>query len=502
MIRYLLAILICLVFQYTLLCQEYGLLKFSSESSSNFGANIEYNQEANEFYCVYSRTCDRASCSQVVCIEEGFEVRYERTLPLIDIAIQTAVYHTDSLLVCGNDDFQSKWLIQVLAATSGDTLGLIELPILYDMHTMFVHDMKYFDDKYYVSGRGKTSDEGMIPLVYVLNNKFELDTLLLVDTVRNGRVGVVDQMNDGTILTFYDNQGFDDQRLQRYVVKGFDVKDNYQKNYNYITPERTDDALVGGSGTYLSPSNRIVLHSTYSDLIKGSQFNVLDSLGNLERSWNTFIQGNFSAAFHQSRNIVALADGNFLSLGQWWDSRDEAAVYRHSPYIAKYDPDTGRKIWDRVFYQKDYFRDDALATGAILDAVELENGDIALTGYIQEDTSRMLFAVLDSNGCLEPDCGFKIDISDITVGLEEKENYEVSDIRIYPNPIIGDELYLNTTFNQLTISIVDMYGQEWIKYYNYNDKVLDISSLTSGAYVIHIRSEDGMLINTQKFIRL
>jgi hypothetical protein len=195
--------------------------------------------------------------------------------------------------------------------------------------------------------------------------------------------------------------------------------------------------------------------------------------------------------------MIALSDGNFLSIGQWWDSRDENLVYRHSPYIMKIDAETGQTIWRHVFFAQNPYRETEAASGSINDAVELPNGDIALTGSITEDKSRMLFAVVDSNGCIEPDCGFRIDINRDPVSSEEVE--KMAEVVIYPNP--ADEHITISYLDSGQLRIIDMQGQVVLSGdYDFRQRPeIDIYSFPAGIYIARIIAEDGTVVD-KKFV--
>jgi endonuclease I len=78
-------------------------------------------------------------------------------------------------------------------------------------------------------------------------------------------------------------------------------------------------------------------------------------------------------------------------------------------------------------------------------------------------------------------------------------NYNLSEIKLYPNPTSGDVLNIDANQN-LSITIFDLLGKKLIiDSVSSSKKQVDISKLKSGAYFIKLSSEDGTA--TRKFIK-
>jgi hypothetical protein len=125
--------------------------------------------------------------------------------------------------------------------------------------------------------------------------------------------------------------------------------------------------------------------------------------------------------------------------------------------------------------------------------INLENGEVVVTGGVEPydisidmNGNTQTVTVIDFDGC-ESTAQF------IVSGLEEKAE-EV--IRIYPNPA-SNKIYIELSENRSDIEhlqLVSINGQV-LKQYPNTDRVLDISTLGQGVYIIQIRLARGVPIN-------
>ena len=93
-------------------------------------------------------------------------------------------------------------------------------------------------------------------------------------------------------------------------------------------------------------------------------------------------------------------------------------------------------------------------------------------------------------------------VKDITIEVVEEgslsiDNINAFDFGIYPNPV-QDELSITTIENVESVQIVDLVGNTVLISDVVNGKV-DVSSLTSGVYVIRLSSANG--VATSKFVK-
>jgi hypothetical protein len=74
----------------------------------------------------------------------------------------------------------------------------------------------------------------------------------------------------------------------------------------------------------------------------------------------------------------------------------------------------------------------------------------------------------------------------------------IEGLSVYPNPALGDRIYITTKYNNdKEIIIYDVLGKKVLQTI-LTSKELNISSLTSGVYIIQIKEDD--VVATRKLI--
>ena len=74
----------------------------------------------------------------------------------------------------------------------------------------------------------------------------------------------------------------------------------------------------------------------------------------------------------------------------------------------------------------------------------------------------------------------------------------IEGLSVYPNPATGDRIYITTKYNNdKEITIYDVLGKKVLQTI-LSSKELNISSLTSGVYIIQIKEDD--VVATRKLI--
>lgn len=132
----------------------------------------------------------------------------------------------------------------------------------------------------------------------------------------------------------------------------------------------------------------------------------------------------------------------------------------------------------------------------ILDAALLADGSIIMVGestdpYFEDPPGQRGWLLkVDSFGCLVPGCQL--------VSTEPYEPDQALDVRVYPNPVVSDQVWVYIADDRLSgrlqFSLFDMQGrqvQQWSQtYYQNSTYLLDIPpGLATGAYIL--RLEDG-----------
>jgi hypothetical protein len=206
-------------------------------------------------------------------------------------------------------------------------------------------------------------------------------------------------------------------------------------------------------------------------------------------------------------NCRILQDGHLLVMGSYFDSFDPTAVDTRSPYFVKLDINTGNILWERVI-RKDRETTDRPEDhwiGGIVDAIQHDNGDLALVGAIGSPTgNEMLFLRTDSDGCITPDCGKYIDLDELTVSSEEVEVAQQVGIRVYPNPA-SDRITISGSAPISRVSLIALDGKSinlGLGAQGTKEPTVGLPhQLPSGLYVVRVVTLDGATYNEKLIIQ-
>ena len=134
----------------------------------------------------------------------------------------------------------------------------------------------------------------------------------------------------------------------------------------------------------------------------------------------------------------------------------------------------------------------------ILDAALLADGSIIMVGestdlfFEEPPGQRGWLLKVDSFGCLVPGCQL--------VSTEPYEPDQALDVRVYPNPVVSDQVWVYIADDRLSgrlqFSLFDMQGrqvQQWSQtYYQNSTYLLDIPpGLATGAYILRLEDDQG-----------
>jgi hypothetical protein len=134
----------------------------------------------------------------------------------------------------------------------------------------------------------------------------------------------------------------------------------------------------------------------------------------------------------------------------------------------------------------------------IFDAALLEDGSIIMVGessdlfFEDPPGQRGWLLKVDSFGCLVPGCQL--------VSTEPYETDQALHARVYPNPVVSDQVWVYIADNRLSgrlqFSLYDMQGrqvQQWSQtYYQNSTYLLDIPpGLATGAYILSLEDDQG-----------
>jgi len=164
------------------------------------------------------------------------------------------------------------------------------------------------------------------------------------------------------------------------------------------------------ASTILSNGDMIMYYHNDSTLVKSDELVTFDSAGAI--SWVHRVDPNLDIDRRDVSDIHEALDGHILVCGSYEDETNE----REGAYVAKHDRVTGELLWERVFQDwTDSLRLESLGLPANdffrRMMVRDIDGKIAVVGNRSRELkdggfdTDVLVALLDSDGCLSPDCG-------------------------------------------------------------------------------------------------
>lgn len=145
----------------------------------------------------------------------------------------------------------------------------------------------------------------------------------------------------------------------------------------------------------------------------------------------------------------------------------------------------GNQQWLRTYYANASF------DNYVYDLKQTSDNGFLLTGSGGIASQDAWIVKVDSAGC---------EIANCNVGINEL-NTQILKINIYPNPA-NDKITITINDGQLTeyeIKIINVLGQ--IQSIEPNNKIIDVSKLSSGIYFVSATSKDGKYRLSEKFVK-
>lgn len=493
------------VLTFALSAQDQFIKTYQHPENGIQGGDIIYLEDRDEllFYGgVY--TCNLTESSHVVRLSATGQVLSSEDLCGMDSSFGNAIRRNDTLLYAfHNAPSKSHFNLYLSDADTGDSLTVIQLPIDSSYTRQLVHELKYYHGKYYLGGRGFIEGEGMIPLLYVLNQDFSVDTLLTLPAYQDTRIMDLKMMADSTLLLLYSYK--DDRNDHFWTIAGYDQNLN-----RYLEQIReSNGSIADGSVRFEYMGGHDIVYC-YTPELSGAADQVVERLdlstGTMRWRLPIVIRSTSYVKKLNMNGITKLPTGDVLIYGEYFDSSDYPnEADNNSPYLAKLDGDTGEIIWERVIRQDleetsrlwDHWH------GAVRYAYQLPDGDIALTGSLAGTMgNRMIMARLDSTGCLTPDCDRIIDLDELVLNDDVPTNNDQLAV-LYPNPLSGDQLSYNiTSSGDYLLSIYDLSGRLLLHTGIHDSGEVLLDRLESGVYVVKITDTDNKYYTTERLIKI
>lgn len=293
---------------------------------------------------------------------------------------------------------------------------------------------------------------------------------------------------DGGFLLGGVTQSYGLGEQDSYIIK-LDSAGNKLWDKTYGTPNTDWHALISNSvdgGFYIACQ-------TDEPFIGGIRKNILmKTSSHGEIVWQTLIDSFYYSYFHRIQEVDT---GRYVIIvGQ-----KELDEPKNPGWILKIDS-SGTKIWERFYVNPENNEDD----GAGLRDFKIgDNGRIACSGFglVTPGVNfgalqNFWLLVIDSNGCLVPDC-------DTTTGISNMvPPYEETKITVFPNPTHAlTTVLLNQgpQNGEVSIEFYNLTGQQvqakthQLNSYGYGEWQIDCSGFSPGIYFYQVKSENGLV---------
>jgi hypothetical protein len=475
-----------ILFSICVSAQDYFIKKISFNAGTNTGRKIISYQD--RLFVLTGHFCNGQECGSIAELSYSGDTIWRTTMPDIDIARATIFINEDTITATGNNAPLYTKFRMAHFNLNGEKLGeTIEIEHPIDKFTsMFQLTSLKFQNKRLVTGGG-IQNSIVYGLIYGLNADNELDTLIMLEPQdQESIMWEVKVDKDDNLYTYHDidEGGFDDMRKK---INKFD------KDLNLIWTYQSEDSRDwdGGSFGEVLEDGRVLL-VTYSPITNSphSSIRAINQDGSIDWQYNVpyipFVDDGKEESVGRVRQLTS---GNILCMGGYTDLTLVEPI-RNSPFIYMIDAE-GNIIWKRVFYDLDPATG-LSRVGLVKDAIELENGDIYGTGWMDYDGQREVFIFkVDENGCLDAeDC----DLVQVITDTEEVKIRQ--DVKVYPNPV-SDVLTIDIEELPEKVEIFTTNGL-LVKTEN-RVKEIDVSDLSTGAYYMKVYA--GNIVSVVAFVK-
>jgi hypothetical protein len=228
----------------------------------------------------------------------------------------------------------------------------------------------------------------------------------------------------------------------------------------------------------------------------------LDTLGEVNWKW----QWNPDEV--QTTNVLRVEEarnGDLFVMGQLKSTKLFDGDIRNTAFVLRLTSD-GETIWRRFLKLKD---PDTRLSNYVSDLVELDNGDLQLTGQSRRmiydpdigdfrPDQDIFWARIGGDGCINGDCSEVFLISNTNDLLPA-----IVDIFIHPNPIVDGQLNIDVNDHSVQSAwIYDLCGQLIMhKKLEYGITSVSLEGNNS-IYLLRIVDEEGRLVHSEKVVKL
>jgi len=495
---HLLILFLYLFFQMGLYAQA-GFYRVHHSDRMHTGYQLLTYQD--RLYVLSKTICDNFdNCTSLSEIDEYGEILWTEIIPEIDVTSNSSIIRNDTIFISSSNYGGRNKMVMSWFTLDGERLGHTEIehPEL-KFTTMYILTTTIFRDQLIIGAYGYREDKANT-LIYVLNNEFELDTLIIANKagfISSPRGFFVTQDSLLTVMISVDDQG--------NTPRDYRVIQQYNKDLEVVWRYETEDKgfdLTVSVGCEL-PDGRLVMS------IRSAQSTNIAGLRCLNRDGS--VSWDWHLNWHGSRRrlivrVKPLPNGDVIATGQYSELQFGAIRLLSSPFLLKVSS-TGQLLWERTYYEIDPGINTTDGRpqnrfGAFWDFTILPDNDILLSGFVRHDSWDILLVRTDSNGCIDPDnCGTE-NLIDLASSTQEPV-VEMPRIRIFPNPSPQGILYVDMSLyhylHTYRFSLYDLSGRRVFSEAMVGASHSFAPGVSSGMYIATVEM-DGRVVHTEQVV--
>jgi hypothetical protein len=298
-------------------------------------------QLGEQFFLISSTICEVfRECSILSKVDESGEIIWSVDIPEIDVATGSSLIMNDTIFIMGNNHPQNNKFLIAWYDLDGNRLGLKEVfhPEI-QLTSIFIISSTVFNNQILMSGQGRRNDS-TYNLVYVLDQNFELDTLIIPTKTRfiNSPRGFF-VSKDGllTIMIALSYEGLPSNWREIH---------QYDKDFNlvwrYETEKTTGDRVIP-VGCEL-PDGRLIMACRH----EGTDY--IASVCCINK--DSTLSWRFDHPLHGSRGrriyrIKPLPNGDIIGCGHYTELQFSEHRLSTTPFLFKISAE-GNLLWERV----------------------------------------------------------------------------------------------------------------------------------------------------------
>ncbi len=482
--------------------QEHYISHIDFNNTGQFAWQMEPSDD--DFVLSIQTSCfdTLGSCGGLILVNENGNIKNDLLYQSFSGNSNSIIVFKDDIILTGEFNMGSSLAYSIVKTNKSLSHNSIQKTLTLDnsdYYNLVALSSRKLNEKIVFSGASTFKD---------INEQnsflFELDSSLSVikykkfDFVDNGYSGAMDiYSTDDEIFVYFIYKEFSTQEDSIKIIR---LDTAFNQTFEW-SREVESNSIPRGCVT--RDDNMII---SVPEGIAGSKKNIycIDTTGQTLWVWNWDVNEVVTTnilRIEEARNgdlfVMGEVAAPFLFNG---DTRNTAFVMRLSS--------DGNLIWRRFLKIED---DYPLLVNYITDLVELDNGDLQLTGQSRRKVydsqspndfrpdQDILWARIGGDGCINGDCSEVYLISNTNDFQTEKERV----ISIYPNPIVDGQLTIDVKGHSVKVALIyDLSGQ-LIMHQNleYGNTSVSLEGNNS-IFLIRIVDEEGRLVHSEKVIRI